>query len=217
VPIEKSDFKILLNFLKKNKQILWFLGFVFSGVFYFGSKFFESTPNIIHIGLDDKIPFLPIFIIPYIIWYIYVPVLMLCVCFNDKKSFNKQAFILFSGMFLSCVFFLIYPTGVDFRPTAEGKGILLWLCRIIYKNDTPPVNVLPSLHCFEAITVHLTTFVWGPLKKCLPLRITSAVLMLLICASTVFVKQHSIVDVVCGCLLGFVICLITEHICKLRG
>ena len=209
----------MVSFIIKNlrgrKDIFWFFGFAVLGAFYFLSKFLPLEYHIIHLELDDKIPFLPIFIIPYIFWYLYVPLPMIFVFFKYKEAFKKQAIIFFSGAFFCSLFFIVFPSAIDFRPTAEGDGILLWLTRMIYENDTPPANVFPSLHCYEALTIHLTTFTAGPFKNRKILRIASAVLVALICASTVFVKQHSFIDVIGGCVISIVFCLIGNKI--LRG
>ena len=224
----KSDLFCILNFavyrkmvsfilkkLRGRKDIFLFLGFLGLGAFYFFSKYLPLKYHIIHLTVDDIIPFLPIFIIPYIIWYLYVPLPMIYLFFKDSKAFKRQAIIFFSGSVFCSLFFVIYPTAIDFRPTAEGKGILLWLTRFIYSNDTPPAYVFPSLHCYEALTIHFTTFTAGPLKNRKILRIASAVLVAFICASTVFVKQHSFIDVIGGCVISIVFCLIGNRI--LRG
>ena len=49
------------------------------------------------------------------------------------------------------------------------------LCRLIYANDAP-VNVFPSLHCYEALVMHLATFRVPPLRVRKRLRLASAVL-----------------------------------------
>lgn len=206
-----------IRYIKEHKSFYWLFGFLASGLLYFSMKFTPMEFHFVHIPLDDKIPFLPIFIIPYIIWYLYVPIPMIYLYFKDEEAFKKQAITFFSGMLITFIFFAIYPTQISFRPTAEGKGILLWLCRIIYANDTPPANAFPSLHCYEALIIHLTTFAWGPLKNNKPLRIASFVLMALICASTVFVKQHSAIDIIGGCGLAVFVFLSAELFLKIRG
>ena len=205
------------DFFKDNKNIFWLFGLVIIGAVYFGSKFLNPEYTYVHIPLDDKIPFLPVFIIPYVLWYLYVPFLMLYVCLKDGNAFKKQAIVMFSGMSFCVLGFIIFPTAINFRPSAEGNGVLLRICRIVFKYDTPSANVFPSMHCLEALGAHLTTFTAGPLKKKISLRIASAVLTVLICLSTVFVKQHSVLDVFSGCLLILAIFIITELCFKLRG
>lgn len=204
------------SFFRKNIEILWFLGFPVVGFIYFATQHINLDYRIIHVALDDSIPFYPVFIIPYILWYIYIPLPMIYMFFFKRQHFTKQAIALFSGALLGCACFLIYPSAIDMRPTVEGNGFLNFCCRLIFENDNP-VNVLPSLHCYEAVSIHMTTFTFGPLKNKPVLRIISFIAMALICASTVFVKQHSIVDLIVGCLLAVLICIIVEFVYKEKG
>ena len=73
---------------------------------------------------------------------------------------------------------------------------------MIYAADKP-TNVCPSLHCYEALTIHIGMVQSGLFKKGKRLFQTVSVLTLaLICLSTVFIKQHSVVDVAAGLLLA---------------
>ena len=64
------------------------------------------------------------------------------------------------------------------------------------------MNVLPSLHGYEALAVHLGAFGAGRGRKMPVRRALSAALVTLICLSTVFVKQHSVADLAAGCGLA---------------
>ena len=206
VPLE-DVLKKLIDLIKKNPQVYWFFGFLFVGSFYFLTQYLPVERHVIHLAIDDSIPFLPIFILPYYLWYIYVPLPMIFLCFKDRAAFRRGCITLFGGMFLSCIFFLIYPTSIDFRANAEGEGILLWLTRFIYSHDAP-ANVLPSLHCLEATAAHLAVFVGCPFyRRKIGWHIASLVGLILICLSTIFVKQHSAIDLVTGVLVPVVIFL----------
>ena len=199
---------MIKKLISERKDVFWFFGFMAFGMLFYGAKLVIKDYHIVHLPIDDKIPFLPIFIIPYTIWFAYIPGMMILTFFKSKKAFLRQQYAFYLGVGISCLIFLIYPTMIDFRPDAAGDGFLLWLTRIVYSGDVPPTNVFPSLHCYEALSVHLTTFTVGPFKdKTLP-RILSAVLVVLICLATVFVKQHSVIDVLPGCLMA-VLSLIT--------
>ena len=112
----------------------------------------------------------------YILWYFYVPGCMLWACFRAKDVFYQQVAALFSGAFVCAAVFVLYPTCVDFRPSAAGPGLARALCRLIYANDAP-VNVFPSLHCYEALVMHLATFRVPPLCARRRLRLASAALV----------------------------------------
>lgn len=190
--------------LRERKDIYWLLAWPLLGAFYFVCKLFISSYHIVHFSFDDKIPFLPAFVLPYVLWYLYVPGLMILTFLNNKDAFKRQQFAFYTGAIICSLVFVIYPTMIDFRPDASGKGLFLWMVRITYSNDTPAANVFPSLHCYEALSVHLTTFTVEPFKKKVIWRTVSAISVLLICLSTVFIKQHSFVDVISGCLMAVV-------------
>lgn len=186
---------------RDHRDGLWFLFFALSGIYYFVIQHIGLDYTAIHVSLDDKIPFVPAFVIPYILWYLYIPITLCCVWLKDKREFRKQLWCLYPGMVFCYVLFVLFPSRVDFRPADPGSGFFAFLCRIIYNADNP-VNVFPSLHCYEAVVAHLTTFTKGPLRHKLPLRISSGFLTALICLSTVFIKQHSVLDAVAGTLLA---------------
>ena len=188
-------------FAGKRRGLLYFAPFLLIGGFYFVTQLFPLTYHAVHLPFDDAIPFLPIFVVPYLLWYLYVPLPMVFAFFKDQRLLRRQALALFPGMAASLLFFLLYPTRIDFRPAAQGAGVFRALCRLIYRFDRP-VNVLPSLHCYEALSIHLSTFRSRFGGKHPALRAASAVLVLLICLSTVFIKQHSAVDLVAGCALA---------------
>ena len=92
----------------------------------------------------------------------------------------------------------------EIRPVPQGNSPVSWLCRIIYSNDTP-TNVFPSLHCYQATAVHLSTFDVKLIKEHPWLFLLSTFMMIVICLSTIFVKQHSVADLIAGCLFGVLV------------
>ena len=50
-----------------------------------------------------------------------------------------------------------------------------------------------------------------------PLVLASAVLVGLICLSTLLVKQHSVADLIAGCILAVVMHLLTAYVFSKRG
>lgn len=188
----------------KSREFLWFSVFPAMSFWYFITQFFGLDYHTIHLASDDLIPFIPIFVFPYVIWYAYVPLMMLYIYLNDRCSLRRQALTLSAGMLLCAVFFVLFPTTVDLRPEITGNSISEQLCRIIFAADKP-VNVLPSLHCYEAVVIHMTSFTSQKMRSKKAFRLCSAVIAALICLSTVFIKQHSIADVIAGCLLAVIL------------
>ena len=98
-------------------------------------------------------------------------------------------------MSISTVIFLIYPSCQNLRPEVLPRQNPLSKCvEFLYAADTN-TNVFPSEHVIGAVAV------WAAALHTRGLRspgkiIVISILMLLICFSTVFLKQHSILDVV---------------------
>ena len=133
------------SWLSKNRHVYWLLGLIALALAYFVTQHLGLRYHVVHLPLDDRIPFCPVFVVFYILWYFYVPGCMLWACLRAKDVFCRQAAALFSGALLCVAVFVLYPTCIDFRPAAEGTGVFLALCRLIYAHDAP-VNVFPSLH-----------------------------------------------------------------------
>ncbi len=194
---------MLRSLFKKLPHIYYLAGLlILSGLYFVASRLIVN-PTVVHLTLDDVIPFVPAFIIPYILWYLYIPLLFILTCLKSTRAFDQMCVSVYSGMLFCIIIFFVFPTAIDFRPEVSGNSVLLRLCGIIFAIDQP-FNVFPSLHCFESVCVHLVAFRQTSLSKRTGWRIASAIFASLICASTVFVKQHSVVDVVGGVLLAFV-------------
>ena len=106
---------------------------------------------------------------------------------------------------LVCTF---YPNGLELRLShIVRENILIDLVHFLYNNDTP-TNVCPSLHVFVTVAAHVC-LVKSPHMKELNsrkrIKNISLVLAILICLSTMFLKQHSVIDVVCGVSLALVL------------
>ena len=71
--------------------------------------------------------------------------------------------------------------------------------------DTP-TNVLPSIHVYNSIGIHIAVCRSEALKDRKGIRAASLVLCILICLATMFLKQHSIVDVLMASFMAYVVC-----------
>lgn len=203
------------SWLSKNRHVYWLLGLIALALAYFATQHVGLRYHVVHLPLDDRIPFCPAFVVFYILWYFYVPGCMLWACLRAKDVFCRQVAALFSGAFVCAAVFVLYPTCVDFRPSAAGPGLARALCRLIYANDAP-VNVFPSLHCYEALVMHLATFRVPPLRAHKALRLASFALVVLICLSTLLIKQHSAADLIAGCALAVAAHSLTTYLFSKR-
>lgn len=172
------------------------------------SEFFSSRPRqIIHCSLDDLIPFNEWFAIPYFLWFAAFPGSLLFFMLLDKRDFADLCIVIFGGALFCFAVYLFWPNGLELRPTTTADNLLCRLMQLVWLVDAPN-NVCPSLHVSISCGIALVSWHSAKLRAHLGLRLTVAALMLLICISTVFVKQHSVLDVLAGTVLSLTIYLL---------
>lgn len=151
-----------------------------------------------HMQLDDTIPFCEYFIIPYLLWFLLIGVTILYFFFTDVSSFYKCCTLLFTGMTICLLIYTFFPNEQNLRPaTFAHTNICTELVQWIYDTDTN-TNVCPSIHVLNSIGIFMAICESKRLRKHKWILIFSGLLSLSICMSTVFLKQHSLVDVLCG-------------------
>ncbi len=158
--------------------------------------------HVIHVALDDKIPFCEYFIIPYMLWFAYVAWGVAYFFFKNKSEYYKLCAFLFTGMTIFLVISTVYPNGHYLRPTTfERDNIFVQAVQWLYSTDTP-TNLFPSIHVYNSLGINMAVWHSENFKKNKPVRYGSAILCISIILSTMFLKQHSVFDVVTGVVLA---------------
>lgn len=192
-------------FIQEKPHSLILLYFIFYLTGFFALERIVSEPKyIIYCKLDDLIPFCEWFLIPYASWFILLVGAPVYFLFTDKRDFLKLCGIMFNGMTFCLLCYLLFPNGLQLRPEVTGDNFLCTIAKLLYTIDTP-TNVCPSIHVASTAAVCLV--VWRA-KQFQGRPVIKAVMLLwstLIILSTVFLKQHSVIDVVCGILLSLVL------------
>ena len=154
--------------------------------------------------LDDKIPFVRQFVFIYVLWYPLMAGMALWLLRRDRRAFLRYGWSVAAGLTLSIAIFFIWPSGQNLRPAALPENDLASvLLRAIYAADTN-TNVLPSMHVVGTLAAVRAAFEPECFDKKLP-RWAVAALGLMINASTVLVKQHSLLDLLAGLALYLLI------------
>ena len=154
--------------------------------------------------LDDKIPFVRQFVFIYVLWYPLMAGMALWLLRRDRRAFLRYGWSVAAGLTLSIAIFFIWPSGQNLRPAALPENDLASvLLRAIYAADTN-TNVLPSMHVVGTLAAVRAAFEPECFDKKLP-RWAIAALGLMINASTVLVKQHSLLDLLAGLALYLLI------------
>lgn len=170
-----------------------------------------KTYTLLHVKLDDMIPFCEYFIIPYFLWFAYVPVVMIYEFFVSKKEFYKASAYLFIGMTICLLICTIWPNGQDLRMNIVNDNVFSDIVRILYTADTN-TNVFPSIHVFNSIGVLIILCKSEKMKGKNGIKVSALVLTVLIILSTMFLKQHSVLDVLGGIGLSIVMYVVVYSI-----
>lgn len=196
----------MVQFIKKYKHGLVILAYAIVYMTLFG--YLEQKPvrgfHVIDTVFDSHIPFCEYFIIPYLLWFPYQVVTVLYFIFinKNKKEYYQLILNMMMGMTIFLIVSYIYPNVLHLRPSEfPRENVFTDMVRWLYRTDTP-TNVLPSIHVFNSLAVHMSLTNCEALRDHKGVRYGSLVLTLLIILSTMFLKQHSVIDVCCGATLA---------------
>lgn len=177
------------------------------GIMYEAARFLSSTPTCLTSTLDDKIPFLTIFIYPYISWYFMVALVPYIIYIAKPQNFFTYVSTAVISIIIAFVIFIVFPTTVN-RPEVIGVDITSNITRLIFSMDTPPVCCLPSMHCVLCLLFIFYTINIKELKP--SIRVLISLWSTIIIISTLFIKQHVIYDIFASVILV----LVSHIICK---
>ena len=90
------------------------------------------------------------------------------------------------------------------------------MVRQLYAVDTS-TNVLPSIHVYNSLGAYIAISHCSKLKQYRWVQILTLLLTISIILSTMFLKQHSVIDVVAGFIMAGVLYLIVYKPVKVRG
>ncbi len=191
------------DWLKENKHA-WLALYlpIYLIAFFWVESYVPADSNywVSYSPLDDLIPFVEYFVIPYYLWYPFLVATGLFLLFRDAPAFSRYMLAIAVSFTASIVFFVLFPNGQNLRPASfERDNILTRLMGLIYAADTN-TNVLPSIHVIGSVLAVFALFDAKPLKerRFVWLKTGSILLAILITLATVFVKQHSVLDIYAG-------------------
>lgn len=188
---------MLKSFYKKYKHgLLLLYAFIYIPWFMYLEKNVVTHYHVIYMRLDDYIPFNEVFIVPYMLWFVYISAAVIYFFFTDPAEYKRLCALLFTGMTIFLIISTIYPNGHNLRPASfADNNIFTAAVSRLYAADTP-TNLFPSIHVFNSIASHIAISNSSRLKERKWIKAGSFILMSLIVLSTVFLKQHSIFDLI---------------------
>lgn len=164
----------------------------------------SADMQVIHVNADDYIPFCEIFIVPYLLWFVYVAGAILYFLVTDKEDYHKMCVFLFTGMTVFLVVSTLWPNGHHLRPrTMPRENIFTQMIALLWKVDTP-TNLWPSIHVYNSLGVYFAFLKSSRFEEKRWVRVAAFLLSASIIASTMLIKQHSVFDVTTAFILATV-------------
>ncbi len=162
----------------------------------------RCTP--VHIPLDDVIPFCEWFIIPYVFWYGLIVFSLLWFGLYNIRGFRQLSTYIIITQLVAMAIYILLPSRQDLRPAVFPRdNVLTDIIRLLYAFDTS-TGVCPSLHVaysmgIASVWLKQSDVKWG-------WKAFVVVAVVLICLSTMFIKQHSALDF----FAALPVCLLAE-------
>ncbi|MBQ6715652.1 MAG: phosphatase PAP2 family protein [Clostridia bacterium] len=204
----------ILNFIPQyaRKPLLFLLAFnmlayILPSVLPVEPRFDMTLP------IDLKIPAIPVFSYIYVLSYVYWAFNYILICKKNKSMCKRFVTAEVVGKAVCFLIFMLVPCTFA-RPEADTlSGPGAWLLKIVYALDEP-TRLIPSIHCYAS---------WMCVRPLMDkgfdyvpawYKAFSLVFTLLVCLSTLFTRQHVIVDVFAGVLLGEIVWIASGRMFK---
>lgn len=154
----------------------------------------DVTYHAIACGLDDLIPFCEFWIFPYYFWFVFMVGMGAFTLLFDVRAFRRFMWFVILTYTVTTVVYIVYPNMQELRPTEFARdNFCTDVVKFLYGFDTN-TNVCPSIHVLGSVAV-LCAGYHSPYFKSVGWKIFLIAGTVLISISTVFLKQHSIIDV----------------------
>lgn len=160
----------------------------------------------VHMWLDDVIPFHEGFLIPYVFWYALIVFTLGYFLLYDVGSFKGLQTYIIVTQVVAMICYILFPSRQDLRPEEFARDNLLTRgVAFLYSFDTN-TGVCPSLHVAYSMGIASAWVKAKAVSHWWKGFVIFAVVM--ICLSTMFIKQHSAVDV----FAALPVCVLAEVI-----
>ena len=174
--------------------------------FLYIERFAGGEYHTIRCAADGAIPFCEYFVVPYFAWFPFLVWGLAYTLLEDVPVFRREMKYFILTFTLAVVIYRVYPSAQELRPDSfPRENVFTDMVRFLYRLDTP-TNILPSEHVIGSAAVVYAAWKSKKLRKH---RWAVLALGVLISVSTVFLKQHSLLDHLAAfpvCLLGWFVC-----------
>lgn len=192
--------------MKKSKYLYLLIVPIYLVYFFIAERIVTEGNFISYIPLDDKIPFVEAFVIPYVLWYPLLFGVGIALLLTDEVGFRRYMLFVGISFFSILTLNIIFPNAQELRPDPLPRdNFFTDIIEMIYKADTN-TNVIPSMHVVGAMGAVVAVFCSKSFNSWW--RIGVLVLSVLTTLSTVLIKQHSALDVITALPYGAIVAVI---------
>lgn len=181
---------------------------LFGLLFLYAERFMEvEYYHPMHCTLDQYIPFCELFVFPYLFWFVFLIGMHAYTLFYDIPAFRRMMYFIMLTYSAALIIFFLYPNCQQLRPLSFARdNVLTRFMAHFYRFDTS-TNVCPSLHVIGSLAVY---FASRDIRRFASpgWRAFFLISAVLISVSTVFLKQHSVLDLLAAvlvCAVGYVL------------
>lgn len=155
------------------------------------------TLHVPALPLDRVVPLEPAWALVYGSLYLFLIIVPVFVV-RQEEHIRRTVWAYLMVWIVAYLCFLVYPTVAPRPASVVGQGFMTWGLRFLYSAD-PPYNCFPSLHVAHSFVSALTCY-----RAHRKVGIATALCASLVAVSTLYAKQHYVLDIVAGVLLACV-------------
>ncbi|MFU7514445.1 phosphatase PAP2 family protein [Clostridium sp. HCS.1] len=203
--IKNIIFKYNINEIKW-LDLAWFIILPIININYIIAGALAKSGKDLSLTLDKEIPYVSAFIFPYIYWYAFIFLGLVFILSKDRKRYLRSLMVIYISMCICYLFYYFYPVEIS-RPIISNNTLPNRLVNLIYEADRP-FNCFPSIHVLNTYIIIRFT----KIKDNKSWFIYTSIIGILIILSTLFIKQHFILDGVAAIIIAEIVIFATKRI-----
>ena len=203
--IKNIIFKYNINEIKW-LDLAWFIILPIININYIIAGALAKSGKDLSLTIDKEIPYVSAFIFPYIYWYAFIFLGLVFILSKDRKRYLRSLMVIYISMCICYLFYYFYPVEIS-RPIISNNTLPNRLVNLIYEADRP-FNCFPSIHVLNTYIIIRFT----KIKDNKSWFIYTSIIGILIILSTLFIKQHFILDGVAAIIIAEIVIFATKRI-----
>ena len=124
--------------------------------------------HIIHTAIDDMIPVIEVFIIPYALWLPYLCAGMIAIAIRSRRISRKTSYMLMTGMTLFIIISLVYPNMLELRAAIPDRQNIfldmIFVLSTMFIKQHSIIDVISAIVMFIPVFI-IICLVIKPVKK----------------------------------------------------